>query len=352
MASLKKLTICQFRGIRNFTLDNIPKVVLFGGRNNSGKTTILEAVMALLSRQSAGILLEENHYRLLGSKTIDDVRNAFMEDPEGVLANVEGESDTGVRLKAEFKIQLQPNPVVSVSDSLEKRNSLMAYEIVGTFSYWDEKGVLEKNDLHAIPSNGDEGTWQIQQVPLKPFAPVAFLPTTVVGNVALYPLGVVFKLGEKDRLIGALRRIDPLICDINLDKENILVNVKGRKKPLPLQTFGSGMSQIVRFVSALIATPHGIFAIDEIGNGLHYSSCKVLWDVLLPIVKENDNQIFVTTHRKDVLQAFTDSYAEQENAPSAEYINLIRDLETSERKAYRYSTEKLKNALEAELEVR
>src|SRR5438552_13827650 len=53
---LKNIKVEAYRGFRELSIENLSRVNLFVGQNNSGKTSILEAVQILASEGNLGLL--------------------------------------------------------------------------------------------------------------------------------------------------------------------------------------------------------------------------------------------------------------------------------------------------------
>jgi len=60
---LKSLKIENFRGFKSFELQHLGRVNLLVGANNSGKSSILEAIQILCSRRNMGSLMQLMNYR-------------------------------------------------------------------------------------------------------------------------------------------------------------------------------------------------------------------------------------------------------------------------------------------------
>ncbi|MCD6146065.1 MAG: AAA family ATPase [Methanosarcinales archaeon] len=59
----KKLTINGFRGIKHLEVDDFRQVNLFVGKNNCGKTTILESLFLLTGPTNPQLPLKINGFR-------------------------------------------------------------------------------------------------------------------------------------------------------------------------------------------------------------------------------------------------------------------------------------------------
>ena len=63
MAMLERLQVKNFRGLRDLEIEGLARINLIGGRNNSGKTSLLEAVLLLSAAGNPSTVLEANVIR-------------------------------------------------------------------------------------------------------------------------------------------------------------------------------------------------------------------------------------------------------------------------------------------------
>ena len=60
---IKKISINHFRGIEHVVLNDLQRISVITGRNNTGKSTLLEAVFFLLEHTAANSFLDLNALR-------------------------------------------------------------------------------------------------------------------------------------------------------------------------------------------------------------------------------------------------------------------------------------------------
>lgn len=64
------------------------------------------------------------------------------------------------------------------------------------------------------------------------------------------------------------------------------------------------MNRIFEMTLGLVNSKNGIFLIDEIENGVHYSVQSKLWSFIFQIAARMQIQVFATTHSWDCIEAF------------------------------------------------
>ena len=67
---LKRLQICHFRGFNDLTIEQLSGINLIAGKNNAGKTSLLEALFLLAGAGNPQMALNENVIRGLESNVV------------------------------------------------------------------------------------------------------------------------------------------------------------------------------------------------------------------------------------------------------------------------------------------
>ena len=96
----------------------------------------------------------------------------------------------------------------------------------------------------------------------------------------------------------------------------------GDKEAIPLPSLGEGVSRALWIGSSLVNSRSGILLIDEIENGLHYSVQSDLWKMIFKTAQELNVQVFATTHSYDCVQAF--EQVAQDYEPSQSMLVSLR----------------------------
>jgi AAA15 family ATPase/GTPase len=84
-----------------------------------------------------------------------------------------------------------------------------------------------------------------------------------------------------------------------------------------------------RIVTEIAKCKNSILLIDEIDTGIYYKKFKEYWKAILKIAKENNVQLFVTTHSKECLDYLVEAMEELGGDYQKElrYINMYRNKE-------------------------
>ena len=160
----------------------------------------------------------------------------------------------------------------------------------------------------------------------------------------------------EDEVLIALRIIAPGVQAINIVGDTIrargrsaIVKVADIAEPLPIRSLGDGMQRMLGIALALVNAKDGLLLIDEIENGLHYSAQTSLWRVIFQLAHKLNVQVFVTTHSWDCIAAFQQAAQEDEKEEGM----LIRlELKKGEINAVLFDEQKLAIATREQIEVR
>ena len=84
----------------------------------------------------------------------------------------------------------------------------------------------------------------------------------------------------------------------------LFASVKGLGEKLPLVLISAGVSKTVSLLIAAAVSRGGVVVVDEIENGLYFGKMELIWASLVELCKENDTQLFATTHSRECLIAW------------------------------------------------
>ena len=377
---IRSLSLDNYRGFRHFELHDLGRVNLIVGTNNSGKTSILEAVNLLAAHGDVSAL-----WRTLWRRGEDyveedaptarclDVRRLFNghEIEIGKSFALTGDTDqTALSLSAE----IVPRP----TEDLTADEDFVPDDFAESGTGFD----ADQPSAFYIRWGQDSGTWgmadvmpgggvalsSLQRALRRPeghvrnvrFITAASLsPDTVIGLFE----GVVL-MPEEATVIKALKIIDSSIERIapiatgrlhrfpqrtSSNRGGILVKCKDIDFPIPIGSMGEGIWRLLGLALSLVRTEGGILVIDEIDTGLHYSVMERMWKLVVETARDLDIQVFATTHSRDCY----DSLAAVCNAEVSTNSDItIQRIERGKTHSVAYSEQEIIAAAENGLEVR
>jgi AAA15 family ATPase/GTPase len=190
----------------------------------------------------------------------------------------------------------------------------------------------------------DRSATNIGNIPI-----VTFSNDRLQNTPHLYDLlGKISRNKQKDKAVDVLKDIDGRINDIVLgEKQQIYLDVTGLSEMIPLTFMGAGISNVLYWTALALSDSAKIILIDEIENGIHYSSMQSVMEKLCDIGERHDCQIIATTHSIDCVRSFSKCSEKRIG-----YIRLERNLNTGGVSPVAIDAKLLPEMIEAEWEVR
>lgn len=120
-------------------------------------------------------------------------------------------------------------------------------------------------------------------------------------------------------------------------------------KPVPLRSLGEGTNRLFGIALALSNCFDGMLFVDEIESGLHYSVLPDVWDLIFKTARDLNVQVFATTHSYDCIEAFAQA-AVDETESDGMLIRLAR--KDNQIKAFTFNEKELETVAKERIEVR
>ncbi len=359
---IKTVALRNFRGFEDFRLSDLSPVTLISGRNNVGKSSILEGIFLALDYSAADSFLALGSLR--GSSVIPEP--SILWTPLFHDLNLEREIEIAMTLD-ETLLRLRysrddafapvhtgnvPQELVGQFISSAKRTYALKFDFVcGDFS---ESGhfVLSPSGIWRNVSTGGDATANSTSFSL----PVThYIPAARTGNDSeVTALGKLELEGRKDRVIAALKIIDDSVSDITTlvvgGQPQLYAKMRGRL--LPLKMAGDGVNRLLSILLAIMMNPgpNAVVLIDEIETGFHYSVYGRLWEAVMKTARENRCQVIATTHSYECIQGAV--AARDAARDDFCYFRIDRGEDGNRIVARRYSGELLDTAMQMDMEVR
>lgn len=335
---LDSLEIRNFRLFRHITLSQLGTVNLIVGKNNSGKSCLLEALYLYAERGSPAViarLLTERNEGLLR-------RSSFSRDTEPSISTFSALKYlfTGRQeiIDIDHKIEIGPVIQKDANLSLEiawftetrqedgSRQSTRVYPKSQPSLFATGQDIHSRLNIgwgrtfqHLIPERLLRRPREIDLPRISEPVPNVYISSSGLNNEALSRLWDEITLTPLEgHVVTALRLLYTDIEAINIvgsdsSIERIpKIRVRGSSEPLPLRSLGDGVNHMFGIILALTNAQNGIALIDEIENGLHYSIQYEMWRLIFRLARILNIQIFATTHSWDCIEAFQKAATEDE----------------------------------------
>ncbi len=376
---LDSLDIKNYRNLKELRINSLGRVNLITGKNNTGKSTILEAIAIYATKGDLALI-----YQLLGERgenyrRTEETKNAT-ESNIRALSSLFTNRNVSFEKEDAISIGSIENTLFGEEKSFEKSVSLRFVRYFEEIQKDNQGGIISRrrialeNELDKQLANYKIGI-EIRVgsssfvLPLDEDRPYRFgyrgLGTNEsfqfirTRNIDREINGKLFDnitLTEKEKyVIEALKIIEPSterIAFIEETPRERTAVIKLSKNPgvLPLRSMGDGINRILTIILALVNSDNGFLLIDEFENGLHHTVQEQLWNIIFNIAQKLNVQIFVTTHSEDCIAGFENILNSPDNLLDGKLIRL--DSENGTIKQVEFTANELKIANDQNIETR
>lgn len=342
--SLENITIHKFRGLQDLELKDLGQINLLVGINNSGKTSVLEALSIYCHPLDIRVWLStarqrEQEYRISRTPSLDALQwlfaHDFLLDREKLKTGTISISGSGSFSVKQMKATYEEIEGMFVS---EKRRRLVTGD--EQLSESEDEQIGESDDLLEVRKGldlrvelnieqlnlfGDEEAnliedyqlWEHEFLSRASGKREPNLLTSVVTPAShRSDIGQFRLLSEarfhnfKADVLDLLRQMDHNISDIEIllspesisSRFNIYIQHE-RLGLAPVSTFGDGVRRLLHIALKLASVRGGIFLIDELESTIHTEALQNSFSWLVKWCKEMDVQLFATTHSLEAVDA-------------------------------------------------
>lgn len=344
------MEISGYRGFKKFTMDGLSRVNLLVGKNNCGKTSLLECVEFLASggdpRNFIGIARRRGEF----ANDVEDLGGrAGLVDISHFFNGHQIRQHSGFSIKSDDGL----DPVlftVGILDQSEEAPSLFPASDdpqIAIFELVSGGNSLKGKNKPVFPLSF-HGTLLIDHRRLYKFFPQdrsSYPPVTSVSPESLdyESMGLmwnsVLQTKSEKAVYSTLRILDPKLNDIVFEPNitgfrsgrtaGILVDHEGTDKRLPLGSLGDGMRRLLALALSLAQAHSGYLLIDEIDTGLHYSIMADMWKLVIKTAVKENIQVFATTHSYDCIRGLAAACDDEEMAGEVAVHKIHSELEKS-----------------------
>lgn len=345
MTFLKDIEIEGYRGINKYT-QTFKKINLFVGKNNAGKSSILEAI-AIIASSSNGYLdtlgedllknfAERKNWNLeyfinlelkkcLIKATINrtTVSLSIEYDKEGIP---KGLSKRVLPLLEKIAIEYAESRMAR-RERFQSRTTRSEKEVESPLEYEDlidqqmerlrsRPKLIISNSL----TNRTDLLLEREEEVIVPTPKVISTPIMFSGTDCQHTLkdlhDTLLPTERFTKIIESVRSNIDYVRDVRTLEDQMYVFLKNAKKPIPIELMGDGFKEVLRiaFLSAL--SRNGLIFLEEPENNLHPGFLDVAIKYLVNSVKEFGTQVFISTHSLEFLKGII--------AKAGEDIQIVR----------------------------
>jgi len=337
MMNLENVTIHQFRGLRDLELKDLGRINLLVGINNSGKTSVLEALSVYCHPLDIKVWLSTANQReqdigVYRIRLLDAIKwlfthnSASIVEPDKPIILI---SSTGLFSVKKLIASYEEMEQIWLSEESNIRNLSNEEEIENEDTPRVKKGIKLKievfaDDGYQLSLFGEPPAfitdfllWEDERFYRLSGKREPILKTSVVtpsshrSEVGQFRLlsEATFQNFKAD-VIKLLKQIDNNISDIEilLPPESISsrfnIYIQHEKLGLaPVSTFGDGIRRLLHIALKLASVKGGILLIDELESTIHTEALQNSFQWLVKWCTEMDVQLFATTHSLEAVDA-------------------------------------------------
>lgn len=366
-----KFSVANFRAFDDLAVQLSP-VTVVSGRNNAGKTALLEAIFLHSSGPVAGTV------------ALTVLQNARGQGPIALNTYESGTVWDSLFHNYNTSSTVKLNGVVNretVSVELSTIEGSTAAGLAGQSV--GAGGQAFSQAIHIRFRRGRSGAEQYTQTatqqtlgqqitglinvqlggislqvqpPAQPFIPAYYLSgRTRASQAELATRYSALRVRGRDQdLLRAIQEIEPRLKALEvlvINGQPLLHADVGGPDLLPFPLFGEGMVAAADFISAIYQTKGGIILIDEVENGIHYTVLENVWWQIKRAAQRTNTQVIASTHSRECLQAARSAF--QKEPRMLGLVRLWRDQKDAGRiSATKYNADELGDALELNLDIR
>jgi predicted ATP-dependent endonuclease of OLD family len=353
---LDSLEIRNYRNLKHLTIDKLGQVNLLVGKNNTGKTSVLEAmaihstrldelvtIKSLLQRrgeyypgrvprrndtaQDRVTSASENNLRSVQALFTDYEPIYFSTDldPAEIYIGPKEESEqynyeaVRLMLRKAYRLVKEDENGRQLNEYVEAKNEDQVTQNDFRLEFKIARGLTI--NTHSLNSELLFANFRTR--PNASYSWFQFVDSKNQTQQSIDSLYGVIALSEKEDSINeALRIIDPQVDRfVLIESDKPLIRLKNGQRRL-LSSMGDGMNRVFAIMLSLVNAENNTLLIDEIENGLHYSIQEKLWESIFFLASKLHIQVFATTHSNDAIKTFGEVLKSNVKYSNAQLIKL------------------------------
>ncbi len=360
----------NFRCFGHLKVEPLERINLIAGKNNTGKTALLEALWLLCGPDLPDLGIRIDSFRgvpaVTGREFLLDLFHNFNSEVQITLSGTGDWGDGSRRLR--IKLQRRDTTQILASGArtgeAEQTTAARSATVLNetpneaVLNYTDElgaeqisRGWLVQEEI--APGMSQEGMrvsrQHLMRRPISVYLPARHRePPQVIAE----RFGAIEIEGRQDEIVAALKHVEPRLkrlATVVYGRSATIHGDLGTGRLLPVALMGDGMGRLLSMVLAFKTAQDGVVLFDEVENGIHHSIMPKVWRSLAQFARIFNVQVFATTHSYECVRSAHQTFQEDERYD----FQLHRlDRVGDEIKAATYDREMLDTALESGLEVR
>jgi AAA15 family ATPase/GTPase len=352
----QSVSLNNFRCFSDFNIEPLGQINLIIGSNSVGKTALLEAIFLLASESNVHSIQKLSDIRFLSHYKGDE--NQFskwfwtplfhkLDTNSEITIQAQAKNNSKCQLKLRVLSQNTARIPLHENDSFNR--SLFSKELQIEYIDFESDKRVSRMFL-------ENGVIRIEPLLSSSSMPFYFLSShrgqTQIFEEDARLFGEIIVRQEPYDLLSALKIVVPKLkrlTPIPHANGGVIYGDIGLEQMLPLPLLGEGLSHLMTIMLRIASTQNGILLIDEIENGLHYSTLTSAWAAIAKAAQDFGVQIFATTHSWECIRAAHEAFMQNDV-----YDFRLHRLEkvNDEIKAITYDQDAIDTSIEMNWEMR
>jgi AAA15 family ATPase/GTPase len=333
---LNSLEIKNYRNLKHLQIQKLGRVNLIVGKNNTGKTSVLEAIsihqqkgelewifQEVLEKRNENLVDEDkkNYQESMVESLSYLFYNRIIHGNKIEIGELDSIDKTGISIikyiRPKLDISEDQQPPEELKGLLAMVEKLNTQWVKVDHNFKGSKtGVLIENSGKEDLKNLDKDRDFLEFINSthngeNQFEGLKFVRSRDIqrnDNVDLW--SKIALTDDEIQVIDVLKILESKIQRLafvrseNSDEQMPIIKLEGIQTTWSLSSMGDGINRLLTFILNLINCKDGYLLIDEFENGLHHSVQGKLWEVIFYLSEKLNIQVFATTHSSDSVRSF------------------------------------------------
>lgn len=317
---LSSFSVEWFKAFSACKISDLAPLTAVSGKNNCGKSSLLEAIFLFFDRNNPQMLLRSLGWRDFGklqgtpASLFRHVFHDYNLEHEIVMRATIGAQSSTMRFKYLARARIPPSipidtapeygssssaqsgpmptaPTDGIQITLSETSNGAETPLETGYLYVDKGQLTLSGNL----SRGDLGNARYQSLRVH---------NSAADDATLF--GQLDIEGGKQHITDFARQYFPDIRELTsiTTGEGMIYADVGLPQKIPLPALGDGATRLISYYLAAFNVKNGgVLLLDEVGSGFYHSLLPKLWEGLAQLAEHFSCQIVVTTHSYECLQA-------------------------------------------------
>lgn len=351
-AMYKTFRVKNFRCFRDLQINDLGRVNLIAGKNNTGKTALMEAIYLLAGDLESNAMLKKDvRY---GRRLTRDSDSNWGKSASLFAVFKDFNLDSQIELSASSCSPLESfttdNSTMKMTITAVQDLALESDKLLNAL--FDRRYERSADDAEVLKLVSDQnrdplyvlltdGRLEYSQYRPTPICSTTFLPARerVNSDDTASQFSNIQDAKGIRVLVDSLQIIEPRLKDLRLsakDRRSEIVADIGLTKLVLMRHLGDGLTRLTDFLLAMHQIRDGQVFIDEIENGIHHSVQTDVWKAIGRVARDQDIQVFATTHSREMIRAAYEAFKD-DDPYEFRYHRLDRDRDTGQIECVTYN---------------